>query len=502
MYLGIDLGTSEVKVLLLDGDGKVVGTANSPLTVSRPQPRYSEQNPEDWWVATCEALDRLRDAFPTQYARIKGLGLTGQMHGATLLDANDQVLRPAILWNDMRSVAECAELVRREPETLTITGNLAMPGFTAPKLLWVAKHEPDIFARMRHVLLPKDYLRLKLTGEYITDPSDAAGTLWLDVGKRQWSERMLAACDMRLEQMPRLVEGSAPAGRLLPTIADRLGLQVGIAIAGGGGDNAGSAIGIGASQAGDGFISLGTSGVLFVVNDRFQPNPASAVHAFCHALPGRWHQMSVVLSAASCLRWACNLTGIAEAGLLAEIEPLSFAQRRSAPIFLPYLSGERTPHNDPYAQGILFGITHATDRAQMGYAVLEGVAFSLADGLAALADAGTLVSALSLLGGGSRSPYWAQLIADVLELDIHVHDGAESGAALGAAALGWLAAGGTEDAVLKRPSVHASYHPDATYSALLAMRLARYRALYRANAPLFIEAANAGPGISAGDTAA
>lgn len=489
MYLGIDLGTSEVKVLLLDGSGKVVGTASAAFEVSRPRPRYSEQNPEDWWTGTCAALDTLRQAHPAAYAEIRGIGLTGQMHGATLIDAAGEVLRPAILWNDMRSVDECAELLRREPDTLTITGNLAMPGFTAPKLLWVAKYEPTIFAKIRYVLLPKDYLRLRLTGEYLSDPSDAAGTLWLDVEKREWSDRMLAACDLRRDQMPGLIEGSARGGSLLPAVAAQLGLNPQAAIAGGGGDNAGSAIGIGATQPGDGFISLGTSGVLFVVNDRFRPNPASAVHAFCHALPGRWHQMSVLLSAASCLRWACKLTGIGENALLEEIAPLTLEQRRTAPIFLPYLSGERTPHNDPYAQGVLFGITHGTHRAQVGYAVLEGVAFALADGLDALRGAGTEVAALSLVGGGSRSPYWAQLIADVLGLCIRLHDGAEAGAALGAATLGWLAAGGSEAEALRRPPVRAEYRPNAVNAPALQARLARFRALYRATAPLFNDAA-------------
>lgn len=489
MYLGIDLGTSEVKVLLLDSGGKVVGTASAPFEVSRPKPRYSEQDPEDWWTGTCAALDALRQAHPQAYAEIRGLGLTGQMHGATLIGKDNEVLRPAILWNDMRSFAECEELLQREPDTWSITGNLAMPGFTAPKLLWVAKHEPEIFEKIRYVLLPKDYLRLRLTGEMYSDPSDAAGTLWLDVATRQWSDRMLAACGLTRDQMPALAEGSARAGTLLPEVASRLGLHPQTAIAGGGGDNAGSAIGIGATQPGDGFISLGTSGVLFVVNDRFRPNPASAVHAFCHALPERWHQMSVVLSAASCLRWACKLTGIGEPALLEEVARLTETQRRGAPVFLPYLSGERTPHNDPYAQGVLFGITHGTDRAQLGYAVLEGVAFSLADGVEALRGAGTSVTALSLVGGGSRSAYWAQLIADVLGVSIRLHDGAEAGAALGAATLGWLAAGGSEAEALRKPPIRETFTPDASQRAMLDARLARYRAIYAVSKPLFREAA-------------
>jgi xylulokinase len=491
MYLGIDLGTSEVKVLLLDEKGLTVGAASVPFEVSRPQPRWAEQRPEDWWEGTCAALDKLRAAQPAVFAAVRGIGLTGQMHGAVLLDEHDAVLRPAILWNDMRSVAECTELVARAPGLTAIAGNLAMPGFTAPKLLWVARHEPEVFRRVRKVLLPKDYLRLRLTGEYISDPSDAAGTLWLDVERRAWSEPLLAACDLGIEHMPALVEGSAPAGALLPAVAGRLGLKAGTVVAGGGGDNAGTAVGIGATLPGDGFISLGTSGVLFVVNDCFRPNPASAVHAYCHALPGLWHQMSVMLSAASCLRWYCRCSGVDEFALLAEIEALDRTTRLAAPVFLPYLSGERTPHNDPYAQGAFVGITHAVSRAALGYAVLEGVAFGLADGLLALREAGAEVAALSLVGGGSRSAYWAQLIADVLATPIRLHEGAEASAAHGAAMLGWLAAGGAAGDVLVKPAVRVEYAPSMQHHATLLPRLARYRQIYRQLQLVFREAASA-----------
>jgi len=489
MYLGIDLGTSEVKVLLMTAAGRIIGIRRAAYDVSRPRPRFSEQDPALWWKGTREALAMLREAHADAFARIDGIGLTGQMHGATLLDAEDRVLRPAILWNDMRSAEQCVQLEAAAPSMRQITGNIAMPGFTAPKLLWVREHEPDVFARIAKVLLPKDYLRLLMTGDYVSDPSDAAGTLWLDVGQRTWSDTMLAACGLTRDHMPRLVEGSDCSGRLTEAAAAVLGLRAGLAVAGGGGDNAGSAIGIGAARPGDGFISLGTSGVLFVVNGRFQPNPDSAVHAFCHALPDRWHQMSVVLSAASCLRWACRLTGIDEPALLEEVAALSNAARETAPLFLPYLSGERTPHNDPYAQGVLFGITHETGRAQLGYAVLEGVAFSLADGLDALRAAGTEVRALSLVGGGSRSNEWAQLIADTLQVTIHQHEGAEAGAALGAAILGALAAGADEKTLLRQPPIRASYTPDAVRHAALQPRLQRYRALYHATAPLFRDTA-------------
>ncbi|MGF6775648.1 xylulokinase [Paraburkholderia sp. GAS334] len=485
MYLGIDLGTSEVKVLLLAPTGRVIGTAGSPFTVSRPHQRWAEQNPADWWNGTRAALAALRERHPDEFAQIRGIGLSGQMHGAVLLDAEDRVLRPAILWNDMRSVEECDELTARAPDLHRIAGNLAMPGFTAPKLLWVQRHEPEIFRKTACVLLPKDYLRLMLTGEKVSDPSDAAGTLWLDVAKRDWSDALLAACDMRRAQMPRLAEGSAPSGTLRPDVARESGLQDGVVVAAGGGDNATSAIGIGAIQPGDGFVSLGTSGVLCVVGDRFRPNPASAVHAFCHAIPDRWHQMSVVLSAASCLRWVCKLTSTDEPTLLAEVAALEPEALATAPLFLPYLSGERTPHNDPYAQGVFFGMTHATDRALLGYAVLEGVTLALTDGLDALRAAGTEARALSLIGGGARSSYWAQLLADALNTPTRKHGGGETGAALGAARLGWLAAGGDPATVLTKPPVEIEFIPDAARHAALRARLDTYRALYRHVRPLF-----------------
>jgi len=485
MYLGIDLGTSEVKVLLLARDARVVGAAGHPLTIARPHPRWSEQRPDDWWDATRAALGALRDKYPREYAAVEGIGLSGQMHGAVCLDARDHVLRDAILWNDMRSDAECAELARRAPDLHRVAGNLAMPGFTAPKLLWVARHEPDVFAATDCVLLPKDFLRLKLTGERLSDPSDAAGTLWLDVAARDWSDALLAACDMRRAQMPALREGNAPAGTLRADVAHELGLSRSIVIAAGGGDNAASAIGIGATQPGDGFLSLGTSGVLCVIGERFLPNPASAVHAFCHAIPARWTQMSVVLSAASCLRWVCKLTGMDEPALLAEIARLDPATLDNAPLFLPYLSGERTPHNDPYAQGVFFGMTPSTDCAVLGYAVIEGVTLALADGLDALRGTGTRVDTLSLLGGGARSALWAQLLANALGLTLHTHGGGEIGAALGAARLGWLAAGGRMDEVLTKPPVSQEFIPDARKHDALRTRLARFRALYRHVRPLF-----------------
>jgi len=480
MFLGIDLGTSEVKVLLLDEAGTVVGTAGSPLTLSHPQALWSEQDPDDWWTATDAAVSQLRTAHPHEFARVRGIGLSGQMHGAVLVDRADQVLRPAILWNDGRSHAECDELTRRAPSLHAVAGNLAMPGFTAPKLLWVRRHEPAVFARIDCVLLPKDYLRLRLTGERAGDPSDAAGTLWLDVAARDWSDELLAACDLSRTQMPRLVESGAVSGVLRPELARAWDLGPEVVVAGGAGDNAASAMGVGAVNPGDGFVSLGTSGVLFVVNDRFRPNPASAVHVFCHALPDRWHQMSVMLSAASCLRWFSHVSGDAgEVALLQEVAALSPQALAEAPIFLPYLAGERTPHNDPFATGAFIGLRHETTRAACTYAVLEGVAFGLADGLDALRGTGSEVTRLSLLGGGIRSGLWAQLIADVLGVSCEELAGAQQGAALGAARLGWLAAGGSPELVCSRPMVARAFEAGSHRSDVLQQRLSTFRRIYR-----------------------
>lgn len=479
MFLGIDLGTSEVKVVLLQDNHQILAVASHKLALSRPQPHWSEQDPGEWWSATGAAVQAVRAKAPGAFAAVRAIGLSGQMHGATLLDAADRVLRPAILWNDTRASAECAELTERCPELVGIAGNLAMPGFTAPKLAWVARHEPGIFARVACVLLPKDYLRLLMTGAKVSDMSDASGTLWLDVAKRDWSDQLLAATGMERTQMPRLVEGSAPSGTLLPGVAEAWGLSPSVIVAGGGGDNAASAVGIGATAPGDGFLSLGTSGVLFVVTDRFRPNPASAVHAFCHALPERWHQMSVMLSAASCLAWVTRLVGARdEAALLEQVGARSAAELARSPIFLPYLSGERTPHNDAQAQGAFFGLNHDTDPAQLAWSVLEGVAFGLLDGLNALKAAGTEVARLALVGGGSRSPEWAQLIASCLDTELVTLDGGETGGALGAARLGWLAAGGREADVCRAPGIRRTFTPAPDQRERLLPRYQSFRALY------------------------
>jgi xylulokinase len=480
MDLGIDLGTSEVKVVLLNDDQQVVGQAHSPVAISRPQALWSEQDPQDWWRATVEALARLRADQPREYAAVRGLGLSGHMHGATLLDAANRVLRPAILWNDGRSHAECIELERRAPDSRAITGNIAMPGFTAPKLIWVEHHEPAIFRQTARVLLPKDYLRLLLTGEAVSDMSDSAGTLWLDVGRRTWSDTMLAATHLSAAQMPRLVEGSEAGGTVLPAVADALGLPHGVVVAGGAGDNAASAAGIGVAEPGTAFLSLGTSGVYFVANAAFSPNPARAVHAFCHAFPATWHQMTVMLTAASALRWLRTATNAeSEAQLVAEAQALP--EGVTLPTFLPYLSGERTPHNNPHASGVFFGLTHDHGRGHLAQAVLEGVAFAFLDGQQALLDGGARIDTVTLVGGGSRSAPWAQVLADALGRTLDRRSGADVGAALGAARLARLACTGESvAAVCTAPPVIDSFAPRPARTAVLTERHARFQSLYAA----------------------
>jgi xylulokinase len=486
MFLGIDLGTSSVKVLVLDAQHRVVATADAPLDLSRPHPHWSEQHPDDWWSALDHAMRELKGSTPQVLAEVRGIGLSGQMHGAVVLDERREVLRPAILWNDTRSSAQCVQLESREPRSRQITGNLAMPGFTAPKLLWLREHEPDTFARTRLVLLPKDWLRLKLTGEAVSEMSDAAGTLWLDTGARRWSEPMLAACDLNLTHMPRLVEGTAASGYLLPEVAQAWGLPPGVVVAGGAGDNAASAVGVGAVRAGQGFVSLGTSGVVFLVTDAYRPNPASAVHAFAHALPQRWHQMSVMLSAASAFGWVTQLTGrSSEAALTDEVALLTEAQRRQAPIFLPYLSGERTPHNDANASGTFAGLRPGHGAAALAYAVMEGVTFGLMDGLQAMQGEQTGGPALALVGGGARSNGWAQMLASGLGRALLRDEGAQAAAALGAARLGWMAAGGAEATVCLPLQNAMRFVPDAREALLLKERHHRFRSLYTALQPWF-----------------
>jgi len=485
MYLGIDLGTSSVKAVIVDEHEAVIAQASAPLAVSRPQPLFSEQDANDWWRAALESMLRLPAAAR---ARVRGIGLSGQMHGATLLDRTDAPLRPAILWNDGRSAAECLELEQREPRARAITGNIMMPGFTAPKLAWVARHEPELFARTTMVLLPKDFLRLKLTGERVSDMSDASGTGWLDVARRDWSDAMLSASGLSRANMPRLVEGTAVSGQLTAAVAEQVGMNR-VPVAGGAGDNAASAVGMGIIAPGQAFLSLGTSGVLFAVTDRFRPNPERAAHAFCHAIPQRWHQMAVLLSAASALDWVAQLVGVTDLARLVE-SAQARGLRRDSPYFLPYLSGERTPHNEPRARGVFFGLTHETGPPDLVAAVLEGVALAFADGQDVLLESGGVIDEISMTGGGARLGYWGQLLAAALNQPLTYRAGSEIGAALGAARLGRIATTGEPAATVCRlPPIVRVIAPDPQLAALLAQRRGHFQQLYRDLRNLFQESA-------------
>lgn len=482
MFLGLDFGTSSVKALLVDGEQRVLADAAAPLDVSRPRPGWSEQDPESWWEAMLAAVEALRAARPEGLAAVRGIGLSGQMHGVVLLDRGGAVLRPCMLWNDTRAAAECRELESVFPSLHEVAGNLAMPGFTVPKLLWVRRHEPEVFARTKHVLLPKAWIRYRLTGELIEDMSDASGTLWLDVCRRDWSDALLEATGLDRAAMPRLVEGNAAAGTLRPELAARWGMARPPIVAGGAGDNAAGAIGLGAIRPGDAFVSIGTSGVLWATTDRHMPWPRGAVHAFCHALPRTWHQMGVTLSAAASLAWWSGVSGRTEAELLAELPPLSAP---SGALFLPYLSGERTPHNDGAVRGAFAGLSHDADRAALTQAVLEGVAFSLRDCLDALAASGTVIHEASVIGGGARSRAWVGIVAAALGIRLHRVVSGEFGGAFGAARLARLAATGeTPESVCLPPAREETVEPDPALAEGYAARLPRYRALYPAFASL------------------
>ena len=477
MYLGLDLGTSGVKALIIDADQNIISSADAPLNVSRPQAGWSEQEPAEWISATEAALGALKASHPQELAAVKGIGFSGQMHGATLLDKSDKVLRPCMLWNDTRSHEEAAEL-DANPKFRPLSGNIVFPGFTAPKVEWVRRNEPEIFDQTAKILLPKDYLRLWLTGDHVSEMSDAAGTSWLDVEKRAWSSDLLDACHLSEDHMPSLVEGSQVSGTLRADLAKQWGMTD-VVVAGGAGDNAASAIGLGVVEAGSAFVSLGTSGVLFASNASYLPNPESAVHTFCHAVPDTWHQMGVFLSATDSLNWWAGICGEGAAELTGELG--DELQAPSGITFLPYLSGERTPHNDAKIRGAFIGLDHGHDRQAMTLAVLEGVAFALRDSLEALAAAGTHLDRVMAVGGGTRSAYWLELVASVLNLPLDLPQDGDFGAAFGAARLGLMAAEDADGAsVCTQPSIARSFEPNATHVDAFAEAYQAYRAAYPA----------------------
>ena len=484
-FLGLDIGTSAVKGIVVNEDQRVLAGAESPLTTQRPQPLWSEQNPEDWWLAVGQVVASLRRELGPAFGEIASIGLSGQMHGAVLLVATGRVIRPAILWNDGRAAREAKELGDAAPDIGTIAGVPPMPGLTAPKLLWVKRHELENFQRIARVLMPKDYVRWRMTGKFATDMCDAAGSLWLDEEKRQWAPAIIAACGLTPERFPRLCEGTEVSGHLKRETASEWGLRQVTPVAAGAGDAAAGAIGIGAVEAGDAFISLGTSAQYFAVTNSYRPVPGQLIHAFAHGVPGRWFQMAALLNGASCLAWIAQVLKAPDIGALLDATERNFTGASDA-MFLPYLTGERTPHNDPHAKGVLFGLTPETTAENIVQAALEGVAYSLADAQAILESSGTRATSLAVTGGGSRSKFWMKLLASALNRKLTLYSGAESGPAFGAARLARIASTGESvAAVCTRPPVAAEIAPDVELASAYAERLPKFRALYAALMPLF-----------------
>jgi len=482
VVIGLDIGTSGARAVALNESGEVVAEAAQEYPLLSPRPGWTEQNPEDWWLASRKVLSEV--AASTK-GNVDGIGLTGQMHGSVFLDANDQVIRPALLWNDQRTAAQCIEITDRvgRERLLAIAGNPALTGFQAPKLLWLREAEPANYKRIAHVLLPKDFIRLRLAGEYATDASDASGTLLLDLRQRSWSAEILDALELPGKWFPTVYEGPDETGRLRADVAADLGLPAGIPIAAGGGDNAAAAVGSGIVEAGLASSSIGTSGVIFTHTPQFTPDPSGRLHAFCHAVPGAYHLMGVTLSAGGSLQWWRHVLGDHEYDALIELA-------ESAPIgseglvFLPYLSGERTPHMDASARGAFFGLTTRHGLNHLTRAVMEGVTYSLADCLQVIIELGVEVRQVRALGGGARSHLWRQIQADVFGLPVH-RTSVDEGPAYGAALLAGVTAGHfktVSDAVSVvrlRPEVA---EPNPESAQLYSRYLRIYRDLYPATA--------------------
>lgn len=480
MYLGIDLGTSSAKSVLMDDEQNIVASHSAAVSVSRPHDGWSEQDPADWIRAIESTLEALAADHASAMSAVSGIGLSGHMHGATLLDKDDKIIRPCMLWNDTRSHTQAQRM--DTAQSRQIAGNILFPGFTAPKVAWVAENEPALFERIATVLLPKDYVRLWLTGEHVAEMSDAAGTGWLDVQKRCWSDELLTATGLQRDQMPSLIEGTAKSGVLRTELANRYAMSGNVVVAGGAGDNAASACGMGCVKPGSAFLSLGTSGVLFASNASYQPNAESAVHAFCHAIPDTWHQMGVILAATDALNWLAGVTSKTPAELTQALINTPAAPTRV--IFLPYLGGERTPINDADARGVFVGLNHSTDTMELTRAVLQGVAFAFRDCQLALEQAGTHLQRATAIGGGAKSDYWLQILSSALQLPLDVASDGDFGASLGAARLAMIAVNDADPlAVCTAPPTQRTVEPGAHGDDFDELH-ARYKNLYTALKPV------------------
>ena len=491
MYLlGIDISTTGAKALLIDSQGQVAASATATLALSTPKPLWSEQAPDDWWVGIQDSIVRVLQKAGVPGADIAAIGLTGQMHGLVLLDEDGRVLRPAILWNDQRTGEQCDEIRARlgRQRLIQITGNDALTGFTAPKILWVQQHEPDVWRRARHILLPKDYIRYKLTGDYAVDRAGGAGTILFDLKKRNWSEEVCRALDIPAEMLPPTFEGPQISGHINQAAAEATGLAAGTPVVGGGGDQAAQAVGVGAVQPGIIALTLGTSGVVFATTEAPHIEPEGRLHAFCHAVPGHWHFMGVMLSAAGSLQWYRD-TLAAEVDFTTLVDEAAEAPLGSEGLlFLPYLTGERTPHPDPLARGAWVGLTVRHRRAHITRSVLEGVAFGIKDSFNLIQASGLgAIEQVRISGGGAKSPLWRQIMADVLGAELVTVNTTE-GAAYGAALLAGVGAGlynSVAEACQAMIAITGRTTPDAGATAAYGPYYERYRALYPALAPEF-----------------
>ena len=496
--LGIDVGTTGSKALLIDADGAVKASATTEYPMFTPQLLWAEQNPADWWSATVTSIRRVLDQGGVQAGQVAGVGLTGQMHGLVLLDGAGEVLRPCIMWNDQRTAAQCAAITRKvgAENVLRLTGNPVLPGFTAPKIAWVREHEPDTYARVAKVLLPKDYARYRLTGGFFSEVSDASGTSLFDVGRRQWSKEMLETLEIPRQWLPEVTESPVVSARVDARAAEETGLAQGTPVVGGGGDQAAQAVGTGIVEEGVVSATLGTSGVVFAASETYRVEPQGRLHAFCHAVPGTWHLMGVMLSAAGSFRWYRDTLGEPERARAEETgrdayDLLTEAAAEVPPgceglIFLPYLTGERTPHPDPNARGVFFGITLRHGKAHLTRAVLEGVSYGLRDSLELMRELGLSIEQVRASGGGARSPLWRQILADVFDTGV-VTVNVTEGAAYGAALLAGVGAGvyptvGAACGAAIQVTGHLEPGPAAS---VYADFYPRYRALYPALAPEF-----------------
>ena len=443
LLLGIDVSTTGAKALLIDHDGGVVSSATTPLSLSTPHPLWSEQDPHEWWTATINSITQALAAANASGDDVAAIGLTGQMHGLVLLDDKGEVLRPAILWNDQRCGAECDEVRARvtRAKLVQITGNDALTGFTAPKILWVETHEPEVYRRVRHVLLPKDYIRYKLTGTFAMDKADGSGTILFDLRNRTWSSEILSALNISPDWLPPTFEGHETTGEVTRDAAALTGLRSGTPVVAGGGDQSAGAVGTGVVRPGTIAVTLGTSGVVFAATESALIEPEGRLHAFCHAVAGRWHLMGVMLSAAGSLQWyrdklACDRSFTELVDEAAQVPAGS-----EGLIFLPYLSGERTPHPDPFARGAWIGLTTRHGQAHLTRSILEGVAFGIKDMFCLMRDAGLgSVDEVRVSGGGAKSLLWRQILADTLGAELVTVNTTE-GAAYGAALLAGVGVG-------------------------------------------------------------